>query len=84
MRGRPRRRAGGAVTNQQKLFVLLAEIRRCIDDLQLGAAQRKINAIEATLREPLMLVKVPPERALPATRDDEDDDVEDDLDAEVV
>jgi hypothetical protein len=45
-------RAGGEVTNQQKLFVLLAEIRQCINDNHLMAAQRKILAIEDLLREP--------------------------------
>jgi hypothetical protein len=39
----------GEVTNQQKLFVLLAEIRQCINDDHLMAAQRKITAIEDLL-----------------------------------
>lgn len=35
----------------QKIFVLLSEIRQCINDDRLMAAQRKVMAIETILRQ---------------------------------
>jgi hypothetical protein len=39
-------------TDKQKMFVILAEIRQCINDDHLMAAQRKVMAIETLLKEP--------------------------------
>lgn len=38
------------MTDVQKMFVLLAEIRQCINDDNLMAAQRKVMAIETMLK----------------------------------
>ncbi len=38
-------------TDREKIFVLLAEIRQCINDDHLMAAQRKVMAIEAVMQQ---------------------------------
>ncbi len=40
----------GELTAVQKMFVLLAEIRHCINDDRLMAAQRKVTAVETILK----------------------------------